>query len=134
MSSADLAYTDPFGTGGRPYLALHLTGLGGQSGAVTGLIDSGADLTQLPHGYASLMGYTRAQLRQIDVGTAGSVAQAFEATVPCAAYVIGLPEVPFQLLPIFSPAATYVLWGRRDFMQIFDVTIREKQQAFTIHW
>lgn len=112
MASAELVYSDPFGTGNRPYLALQLTGLNGQTGSVTGLVDSGADCTQLPIGYASLMGFTGGDLRQIDVGTAGAVTQAFEATVPCAAFVIGLQAVVFDLMPIFSPASSYVLWGR----------------------
>ena len=58
MPSHRLPYTDPFGTGSkRPYLVLHVTGPSGASGAIVGVVDSGADSTCLPFSYGSLMGY-----------------------------------------------------------------------------
>jgi hypothetical protein len=133
LPSATLAYRDPFNTGNRPYLALRLTGINGASGRVTGLIDSGADITQLPLGYASLMGYDGTTLEPMTVGTAAAPTQVLRATRPCAAYLLGLPEVQLSLLPVFS-ASPYVLWGRTDFMATFTVTIDEKKQRFTLQW
>jgi hypothetical protein len=57
-----IAYRD-FGWGGvRPYLVLHVTGINGASGLIPGLLDTGADSTVLPAGYAPLMGYTASDL------------------------------------------------------------------------
>jgi hypothetical protein len=134
VASAKLAYTDPFQTGARPYVVLQLTGLNGRGGPVIGLIDSGADMTQLPIGYASLMGYGADQLEQITIGTAGSAAEAFRAKVPCTAVVVGIPQVSIDLKPVFSASSSYVLWGRTDFMATFGVTIMEKSQEFLVHW
>ena len=59
-----------------------MTGINGASGNVTGLIDTGADITQLPVGFASLMGYDASTLESIpdrhsrcrDPGTQGEEA------------------------------------------------------------
>lgn len=53
-----VAYRDLGFGAARPYLVLSVTGVNGQTGLVAGLIDSGADNTVLPAGYAPLMGYT----------------------------------------------------------------------------
>jgi hypothetical protein len=133
MPAAVLAYSDPFGNGARPYLALHLTGINGASGAVVGLLDSGADVTSLPLGYASLMGYRPETLTSMIIGTAGAPAQAHRANQPCAAEVIGIEGVKFELHPVFVSNAT-PLWGRSDFMRIFRVLFDEVGQRFELHW
>lgn len=46
----------------RPILILHVTGPRGAKGDIAGLIDTGADGTVLPAGYAPLMGYTPADI------------------------------------------------------------------------
>ena len=108
MPSATLVYTDPFQAGiGKPYLVLHLTGINGASGHVTGLVDSGADITQLPVGYASLMGYDATTLQPMTVGTAGSPAQVVRATKPCKAYVPGLQGLTVDFLPVSAAAPTF---------------------------
>lgn len=62
MPDLTVAYRD-LGLGElRPFLVLTVTGPGGAKGAIAGLIDSGADGTVLPAGYASLMGYMAADL------------------------------------------------------------------------
>jgi hypothetical protein len=53
-----VAYRDLGFGAARPYLVLSVTGINGQTGLVAGLIDSGADNTVFPAGYAPLMGYT----------------------------------------------------------------------------
>ncbi len=85
MPSIQLKYSDPFGSGARPYLAFRVTGPNGQSGPITGLLDSGADTTALPAGFAALMGYKTDQLKRVEVGTANGSshedrAQAFTLT------------------------------------------------------
>jgi len=57
MPDLTVAYRD-LGLGElRPFLVLMVAGPGGAKGSIAGLIDSGADGTVLPAGYASLMGY-----------------------------------------------------------------------------
>lgn len=65
MAVHTLPYRDVFSNGARPYLALHVPGLNGAAGDIPGLIDSGADKTSLPSGFASLMGYTAAELEPV---------------------------------------------------------------------
>jgi hypothetical protein len=111
---------------------MQVTGINGQSGAVIGLVDSGADTTSFPLGYASLMGYSAATLtQQPSVGVAGAT-NSYLATVPCSMFVVGLPAVVIPITPTFVPGSQLVLWGRQDFMARFDVTVMEKQQQFSI--
>jgi hypothetical protein len=116
----------------RLYLAMNVTGINGQSGAVMGLVDSGADGTAFPLGYASLMGYSAATLSQQTCVGVGGAATTYVATVPCSMFVIGNPAVVIPIQPSFVPSSQFVLWGRRDFMACYDVAILEKQQQFTI--
>ena len=134
MPSASLVYTDPFGTGMRPYLVLHLTGINGAHGDVVGLIDSGADITQLPMGFASLMGYTAAELEPLTVGTAGNPTSVLRAKQACTGIVPGLPQVECTMLPAFCASSPFVLWGRTDVMSMFGVMIEESKQRFALHW
>ena len=57
MATYTLPYRDVLGHGHRPYLALQITGVNGRSGAVWGLVDSGADSSCLPLDFARLMDY-----------------------------------------------------------------------------
>jgi hypothetical protein len=117
------------------YLAMHVTGVNGASGQIVGLLDSGADTTALPMGYANLMGYTAAQLQRIEVGTAKGVGYGWRATVPCVATVAGAtpPVLTVELLPTFVESAT-ALWGRGDVMRMFALTIEDAREAFTLSW
>lgn len=133
MPIATLNYSSPFGTGNRPYLAINMVGINGSSGHIVGLVDSGADITQLPVGYASLMGYDAPKLEPINVGTAGAIAQALRAKEPCTGQVIGIPDVMVDFSPVFS-SSPFVLWGRTDFMAVFGISIYEKRQQFMLHW
>jgi hypothetical protein len=111
---------------------MHVTGINGRSGAVVGLVDSGADTTSFPFGYASLMGYSLATLRQqSSVGVAGATAS-YVAQAPCSMLVPEIPAVVVQIYPAFVPGSQLVLWGRQDFMARFDVAMMEKQQRFSI--
>jgi hypothetical protein len=114
-------------------LVLQVTGIGGHSGLVVGLIDSGADVTSLPARYAPLMGYgTTANLQTETFGQVSGTGNALGATVPCSAVVPEFAEVVVELWPSFIAGSEMVLWGRRDVLARFDVTIMESRQAFTI--
>jgi len=135
VSTAELPYTNPLGTGVRPYLWVHLTGIDGMSGSFVGLLDTGADRTAMPLGYASLLGYGPSTLTPVTIGTASSPASAFEALQPCTAQATGLPTLSLSLQPVFvlGSSAT-VLWGRKDFMAAFKVLFDESTQQFTLSW
>ena len=116
----------------RPYLVLALTGINGQSGRVPGLVDTGADGTSLPLGYASLMGYTPATLAVETFGQADGTAQGYRALQPSRARVPEIPDIEWEISPMFASGAQIPLWGRVDFMRQFNVGIFETAQHFTI--
>jgi hypothetical protein len=118
--------------GSRPYLFLHVTGLDGLGRMIPGLIDSGADSTVLPAGYAPLLGYAHGDL-VFEQGTqvAGSVALR-RATKASRAYVPEFPDLVFDLAPLFVEGCQHALWGRADLMWHFDVTIMERRRRFTL--
>lgn len=133
MPSVTLAYSDPFGHGLRPYLVLTLTGVNGASGNVIGLLDTGADTTALPQGYAPLMGYQAAELERIPVGTAAGGTFAWKATVPCSAALPGVSSLSFQISPTFVTSDT-PLWGRGDVIRAFSFEIEDAAQRFKLTW
>jgi hypothetical protein len=77
--------------GARPYLFLHVTGPDGHGRMIPGLIDSGADNTVLPAGYAPLMSYTRADLDLLEGTQVGGSVTLRRATRPSTAYVPSFP-------------------------------------------
>lgn len=97
-----------------------------------GLLDSGADTTSFPMGYAHLMGYTAAMLEVQQIGQVAGTVNAFKAMQPCTAVVPEMPHISVPIKPLFVPGAQMVLWGRCDFMAAFDVILQEKSQTFTI--
>jgi hypothetical protein len=130
--SLRIAYRD-FGWGGvRPYLVLHVTGINGTSGLIPGLLDTGADRTVLPAGYAPLMGYTAADLGTKQGTQVGGSVTLKNAKTPCRAYVPEIPDLVFEIRPCFVQGCQNALWGRADLMNNFDVTIMEREQQFLL--
>ncbi|MGI9183770.1 MAG: hypothetical protein ACR2GZ_02220 [Solirubrobacteraceae bacterium] len=127
-----IGYRD-FGQGGaRPYLVMRVTGINGKTGIVWGLVDSGADRTSMPFGFASLMGYTPADLT-LELGTgAGGAITMYVSHKQSTAVVPEIPAVSVAFEPIFIQGGKTVLWGRHDFMRKFDVGIMESTQRFSI--
>jgi Retroviral aspartyl protease len=116
----------------RPILILHVTGPGGAEGDIAGLIDSGADGTVLPAGYAPLMGYTPADIAAHQgAGMGGSVTM-HQATRPSKAFIPEMPGLVFELNPCFVQGCQIALWGRKDLMQHFDVNIMERRKQFSL--
>jgi len=115
----------------RPYLLMEVTGINGTMGPVMGLVDSGADITAFPIGYAGLMGYSAATLTQGTVVGAGGSTASYVATVPCSMAILGLPTIVIEIQPAFVRGLESVLWGRKDFMARCDVTVMESQQQFS---
>lgn len=122
-----------FGLGGvRPYLVLLVTGVNGRSGSIAGLIDSGADNTVLPAGYAPLMGYTAAGLEAEQGNQVSGSVTLRHAIEPSQAYVPQIADLVFPIKPCFVQGCQIALWGRADLMQHFDITIMERAQQFTL--
>jgi Retroviral aspartyl protease len=116
----------------RPILILHVTGPRGAKGDIAGLIDSGADGTVLPAGYAPLMGYTPADIAvQQGAGVGGSVIM-HQATTPSQAFVPEIPDLVFDLNPSFVQGCQIALWGRKDLLHHFDVHIMERRKQFSL--
>lgn len=116
----------------RPILILHVTGPRGAKGDIAGLIDSGADGTVLPAGYAPLMGYTPADIAaQQGAGVGGSVIM-HQATTPSQAFVPEIPDLAFDLHPSFVQGCQIALWGRKDLLHQFDVHIMERRKQFSL--
>jgi hypothetical protein len=119
-------------SGARPYLFLHLTGLDGRGRMIPSLIDSGADSTVLPVGYAPLMGYSRVDLifeQGTQVGGSITLRRAIRPSRGC---VPEFPDLIFDVTPFFVDGCQHALWGRADLMRHFDVTIMERRQQFTL--
>lgn len=114
--------------GARPYLFLHLTGLDGRGRMTPGLIDSGADSSVLPAGYAPLLGYGRTDLDRVEGTQVGGSVTLLRATRPSTAYVPEFPELAFEMAPFFVHGCQHALWGRADLMRHFDITISERRQ------
>lgn len=106
----------------------------GPSGNVTipGLIDTGADTSILPFGYASLLGYTTSSLRSSQAQQVQGLADVYEATESSIAWIPGAEQITFTTLPIFIQGALNALWGRRDFLQAFPVAFFEARKEFVV--
>jgi hypothetical protein len=129
-----VAYRD-LGFGGvRPYLVLHVAGVDGRSGLIPGLIDSGADRTVLPAGYASLMGYSAQDLTSVRGTQVGGSVTLWNANKPSKAFVPEIPQVVFDITPSFVHGCQTALWGRLDLMRQFDITIMERKKQFALIW
>jgi hypothetical protein len=114
--------------GARPYLFLHVTGMDRRGRMIPGLIDSGADSTVLPAGYAPLLGYGRADLDRVEGTQVGGSVTLLRATRPSRACVPEFPDRAFEMAPFFVHGCQHALWGRADLMRHFDVTISERRQ------
>jgi hypothetical protein len=128
-----LRYTDPFGTGtARPYLVLRVVGPDGASESVPGVVDSGADNTCLPLGYAPLLGYGDEDLEQRPMTQASGTATCHVARRPSTAWVVGLEARPFEVRPTFIDHALNALWGRSGLFQAFAIVFDEPAQRFSL--
>lgn len=116
----------------RPYLLLTLIGLEpGKEIMISGLVDTGADRSVLPIDYAEELGYTVDDLAPVEVGQVEGSASAWIAQKPCGAFVDGIPEIEFEITPLFV-ASLNALWGRADLMTIYTISVSEKNQELTL--
>jgi hypothetical protein len=117
----------------RPYLWLMLHGPnGGGAERILGLADSGADKTVLPLEYAELLGYRDEDLEDLEVGQVHGTTRGRDAQRPCQAWVVGHPDLTFEMSPIFVDTFE-ALWGRADLMNAYRVSISERRQELGLH-
>lgn len=117
----------------RPYLWLTLQGpRNGPEIPVIGLVDSGADKSVLPIDYAQLLGYEAEDLTSVEVGQVEGSASAWDAQTPCEAFVNGIPDVRFEIKPLFV-ATLDALWGRADLMATYRISISERDQELMLY-
>lgn len=117
----------------RPYLLLTLIGRQpNREILISGLVDTGADRSVLPIDYAEELGYTADDLAPVEVGQVEGSASAWIAQKPCEAFVDGIPDIKFEIKPLFV-ASLNALWGRADLMMTYTVSVSEKDQELTLH-
>ncbi|HUB75015.1 MAG TPA: hypothetical protein VL979_13405 [Solirubrobacteraceae bacterium] len=133
MPDLTVAYRS-FGLGEpRPYLVLMVTGPDGtKQGPIPGLIDTGADGTVLPFGYAPLMGYEPADLVAEQATQVGGSVTMHRATRPGRAFVPEIPDLVFEITPSFVQGARIALWGRKDLLHHFEMSIAERRKEFSL--
>ncbi len=99
---------------------------------INGLVDTGADKTVLPIGYAQLLGYGANDLTFSPLQQVQGAADAWDVNAPSRAFVVGgLPD-EFELRPLLVPGSLNVLWGRDDFMRAYAVVVSETTQQLTL--
>jgi hypothetical protein len=98
---------------------------------ISGLVDTGADRSVLPIDYAEELGYAIDDLAPVDVSQVEGTASAWIAKKPCQAFVDGLPDIKFEIEPLFV-ASLNVLWGRADLMMNFKIGVSEKDRELTL--
>lgn len=81
----------------RPYLGLIVTGLDGKSEVIFGLLDSGADRTCFPWGYAALLGYSQTTLELQQITQVQGTIDVYSATELAAAVVPEIPDIAVTL-------------------------------------
>lgn len=116
----------------RPFLWLDLTGPGGQA-RVQGIVDSGADFSCLPLGYAQILGYPPESLQEFQGSQVQGAMTFYRATQPLSALLPSdSQDGAFQLHPNFVANAEMILWGRLDFFQTWGVGFSEPAKQFTL--
>ena len=100
--------------------------------AVPGVIDSGADTTVLPAGYAPLLGYAPADFETVQGRQVGGSLTMRKAKKPCKAFVPELANIIFDLNPSFVEGSQTPLWGRKDLFRRFDIAFMENAQQFAL--
>jgi hypothetical protein len=105
----------------------------GQEIMVSGLVDTGADRSVLPIDYAEELGYTVDDLAPVEVGQVEGSASAWLTKKPCDAFVDGIPDIKFEIKPLFV-ASLNALWGRADLMMAYTISVSEKHQELTLHF
>jgi hypothetical protein len=95
------------------------------------LVDSGADLSCLPYGYAELLGYDDGDLTEYQGTQAQGAMSMYRAAIPIEAQLPGDTR-PFELHPSFIANGEMVLWGRLDLFRVFNVSFSETAQNFAL--
>lgn len=115
----------------RPYLIVDVTGPNGIAKRIFGIVDSGADNSCFPSALIAEFGYDRSDLIEEPMTQAGGTTVCWKAKTACTAVVPDFPSVPFSITPTFLEGS-FVLWGRNDLMNTFDIQILQSQHKFVM--
>lgn len=127
-----LPYLEEFPGGPRrPYLWLEFEGPSGARGPVLGLVDTGADISVLPLGYAALMGFRAEDLDLFEIHGVGGQVDTYRPRDPILAWVRGLEDIVIPMRPAFIEGGD-ALWGRSDFMAVFGVIVEERKSELSL--
>jgi hypothetical protein len=99
--------------------------------AVRALVDSGADFSILPMGYASYLGVDINVCEEQPCTTAGGSGTVFVHPIPLEAEIQAM-NIRFAMKSAFTEYANTILLGRADFFKRFLVTLDEPAQTFTL--
>ena len=94
-------------------------------------MDTGADNSVLPSGFIPLLGYDTGTLRPCNIRQVEGSCDGHEALVACRASIVGVESVRFDLRPLFM-ATDEALWGRRDFLSVFQLIVEHRHQRFDL--
>jgi hypothetical protein len=56
----------------------------------------------------------------------------YVANKPAQAHVSGLPNITFELNPVFLQGSQMPLWGRADLLTVFALHLADKRQEFSL--
>ena len=96
-----------------------------------GLVDSGADTSCFPDGFAPLMGFADSDLEQISGTQAGGATVFRRAKQPVEAWLPEMPGRRIKIQPTFT-GGSQALWGRGDFFAAFHVSFDEPGQSLEV--
>jgi hypothetical protein len=95
------------------------------------LVDTGADYSILPQGYAGYLGVDLSDCDEKPCTTAGGPGVVRVHPIPLEAEVQAM-GVRFAMRSAFTEYGNTVLLGREDFFKEFRVTVNEVDQTFTL--
>ncbi|HTA11906.1 MAG TPA: hypothetical protein VK765_00695 [Solirubrobacteraceae bacterium] len=55
-----------------------------------------------------------------------------KATRPSRAFIPEIPDVIFEINPCFVQGCQIALWGRKDLLNHFDLTVAERRKQFSL--
>lgn len=79
------------------------------------------------------MGYEPRNLRPCSIRQLEGSCDGYEALTPCAASVVAVEGIEFELRPFFM-ATEEALWGRRDFLAVFGFLLDHRAETFDLFY
>ncbi len=107
-------------------MPLHIAGPNGKQFPITGIVDSGADVSLFPSAWAEPLGIQIADCETVIGGSASGGGQYHYWPEPIQATLLGKA---FKLEAVFG-GNSEVLLGREDFLAQFELRLDQKKRRF----